>query len=314
MATLVTGALGCIGAWTIKHLVQQGEKVVSFDLYDSGHRLDYLLSKEEQQQVIFVKGDISDFSPVQKTFQDHPITHVIHLAALQVPFCRAEPIKGAMVNVVGTVNLFEACKQNNIKHLAYASSIAVYGAPDEYDTQMLENDAQQSPRTLYGVYKQADEGMARVYWLDYQISSTALRPFTVYGVGRDQGLTSDPTKAMLAAVKGEAFHINFGGTLQLQLASDTALQFIEAARKPLNGAFGFNMGGEPVSVGQIVRLIQEIIPSASLSHAENSLPFPPSFDDSELRQHLSIYETPMGQGIQDTITHFQQLVSLGQIK
>jgi UDP-glucuronate 4-epimerase len=314
MATLITGALGCIGAWTAKHLLEQNEKVVSFDLYDGGHRLDYLLTKEQQQAITFVKGDISDFSHVQKAFQEHGITQVIHLAALQVPFCRADPVKGAQVNVVGTVNMFEAAKQSGVKHIAYASSIAVYGAPDEYDDALLGNDAQMAPRTLYGVYKQADEGIARIYWNDYQLSSIALRPFTVYGVGRDQGLTSDPTKAMLAVLKGEAFHINFGGKLQFQLASDTALQFIEAARTPLAGAYGFTMGGEPVTIEQVVGYIREIEPTAQITYGENSLPFPEAFDDTALRQHLKVYETPLKDGIAQTMSHFRHLLVTGVVK
>src|SRR5258708_2646134 len=122
---LVTGALGCIGAWTVYHLVQQGHKVVSFDLADHGHRIDMLLTPEEQQAVTFVRGDLVDTAQVLQTFNDHGITHVIHLAALQVPFCRANPVLGAQVNVVGTVNIFEAARQTGVSHLAYASSIAV---------------------------------------------------------------------------------------------------------------------------------------------------------------------------------------------
>jgi len=211
---LVTGALGCIGAWTVYHLLKQGERVVSFDLYDRGHRLDLLLTPDEQKAITFVRGDLADFSQVLDAFKTHNVTHVVHLAALQVPFCRADPVKGAQVNVVGTVNMFEAAKQTGVSHLAYASSIAVYGPPDEYSAGPIAHTAQFAPRTLYGVYKQANEGTARVYWLDYKISSTALRPYTVYGPGRDQGLTSDPTKAMLAAAASHPFHINFGGRMR----------------------------------------------------------------------------------------------------
>jgi nucleoside-diphosphate-sugar epimerase len=147
---LVTGALGCIGAWTVFHLVRQGERVVSFDLYDRGHRLDMLLTPEEQRATTFVRGDVSDFSQVLHAFREHHITHVIHLAALQVPFVRADPVKGAQVNVVGTVNIFEAARQSGVAHLSYASSAAVYGPPDEYPPGPLPNDARHAPRTLYG--------------------------------------------------------------------------------------------------------------------------------------------------------------------
>jgi UDP-glucuronate 4-epimerase len=311
---LVTGALGCIGAWTLYHLVRQDERVISFDLADQGQRIDMLMTAEEKARITFVRGDLADFAQVQDVFASQGITHVIHLAALQVPFCRANPVVGAQVNVVGTVNIFEAAKQAGVKHVAYASSIAVYGPPSMYPAGPILHNAPLAPTTLYGVYKQADEGIARVYWQDHQISTTALRPYTVFGVGRDQGLTSDPTKAMLAAAAGKPFTISFSGVTQFQLASDVALQFIDAARLPLNGAYVFNMGGEPTTVAQIADMIRQVRPSAEIEVVGNPLPFPERFDDSELRRHFStVYETPLLDGVSQTIAHFEARLTEGRI-
>jgi UDP-glucuronate 4-epimerase len=312
---LVTGALGCIGAWTVYHLLRQGERVVSFDLYDRGQRLDLLLTPDEQKAITFVRGDLADTGQVMDAFKANHITHVVHLAALQVPFCRADPVKGAQVNVVGTVNIFEAARHTGVAHVAYASSIAVYGPPDEYPAGLIAHDAAFAPRTLYGVYKQANEGTARVYWLDHKISSNALRPYTVYGPGRDQGLTSDPTKAMLAAAAGQPYHINFGGRMQLQSASDVALQFIEAARQPLDDAYSFNLGGEIVEIARVVDLIRQIKPNAQITLNETPLPFPEGFDDSQLRQHFAnVYDTPLADGVRQTIEHFEASLADGRIK
>jgi nucleoside-diphosphate-sugar epimerase len=180
---------------------------------------------------------------------------------------------------------------------------------------LIAHDAPFAPRTLYGVYKQANEGTARVYWLDHKISSTALRPYTVYGPGRDQGLTSDPTKAMLAAAAGQPYHINFGGRMQLQSASDVALQFIEAARQPLDGAYGFNLGGEIVEIARVVDLIREIKPGAQITLNEAPLPFPQGFDDSQLRRHFAnVYDTRLADGVRQTIEHFAASLADGRIK
>ena len=312
---LVTGALGCIGAWCVYHLLRQGKAVVSFDLSDRGHRLDLLLSPQQQAAITFLRGDLSNYEDVAQVFAAHPITHVIHLAALQVPFCKADPVMGAQVNVVGTVNIFEAARQAGLKHLAYASSIAVYGSADDYPSGPIRHDAPLLPTTLYGVYKQADEGIARVYWQDYQVTSTALRPYTVYGLGRDQGLTSDPTKAMLAAVTGQPYHIQFGGQMQFHYASDVALQFIEATDQPLGGSYGFNLGGEPVSIAQVVDLIRQIKPDSQITFEDKLLPFPPAYDDSELRRHFeNVYETPLADGIGETILRFEDAVRAGLIQ
>lgn len=306
---LVTGGMGCIGAWTLHHLREQGKRAVGFDLSEERHRLDLLMTPEQQAQITFIKGDLTDFKQVRAVFEEYGITHVIHLAALQVPACRANPVLGSQVNVTGTVNIFEAAKQQGLKHLAYASSIAVYGAVSNYPPGLIAHDAAKLPTTLYGVYKVANEATAGIYWQDYQISSTALRPYTVYGLGRDFGLTSDPTKAMLAAAKGEDYHINFSGKMQFHFASDVARQFIAAAEQPHDGAVVFNMGTPPVEVADVANLIMQIKPGVKITLADTLLPFPEGFDDTELRRHFgaNVYETPLEEGIQATIAGFERV-------
>jgi nucleoside-diphosphate-sugar epimerase len=310
---LVTGAMGCIGAWVLYHLVKEGKRAVSYDLSDSRHRLNLLLAPEEQQDAIcFIKGDLTDQAQLQSTLQEQGIAHVIHLAALQVPFCRANPILGAQVNVVGTVTLFEAMRQARLKHLMYASSVAVYGPPAPGEAGL--NEALLRPATLYGVYKVANEGTARVYWQDHGISSTALRPYTVYGLGRDQGVTSDPTKAMLAAVAGQPYHINFNGPCQYHFASDIALQCIAAAERPLGGAFTFNNGGRPYTSAEVVELIHQAAPNAEITHSPAPLPFPAGFDGAALRAAFpDLPETPLADGVRQTMAAFERLLAAGRI-
>lgn len=305
---LVTGAMGCIGAWVLKHLVAQGKHAVAFDLSTDRHRLDWVMTPDEQSAITFLQGDLTDTAQVKESFKTHEVTHVVHLAALQVPFCRANPVMGSQVNVTGTVNIFESAREAGVSHLAYASSIAVYGPASEYPPGPVAHEAPHAPRTLYGVYKVANEGTAQIYWQDHKISSMGLRPYTVYGVGRDQGMTSDPTKAMWAAVKGESFEIAFGGVMQFQLASDVALQFIDAAEQNSEGAHMFNLGTPAVSVDEMIGLIREVKPDAQITRKETRLPFPESFDDSALRAHVSrVYETPLAEGIRLTMEQFEKI-------
>lgn len=311
---LVTGAMGCIGSWTIRHLVKRGEQVISFDISENRHRLNLLLSDEEQRDIVFVRGDLTNKTQVAQTIKVHDITHIIHLGALQVPFCKANPVQGALVNVVGTLNIFEGAIAADIGHVVYASSVAVYGAPEEYPDGLIQHDAPLSPATLYGGYKQCNEQNARVYWNDYGLSSTALRPYIVYGVGRDQGMTSLPTKAMLAAAAGQDYHIEFGGTAQYQLASDVASQFIEAADHPTDGAFVFNLGGKPAAMQEVVDLIQSVVSGVTITFEPRQLPFPLGFDDSRLRENIEqIYDTSLADGIQATITHFRECLADGRL-
>lgn len=309
---LVTGALGCLGSWVLYHLTRQGKRAVSFDLSEHKHRLNLLLSPAEQQGIVFVRGDLTDPAQVQQVFEQHGITRVLHLAALQVPFCKAQPALGAQVNVTGTVNIFEAARMAGIRHLVYASSVAVYGAPEDYPRGAIQPGAPFLPRTLYGVYKAADEGIARIYWQDHGIGSAALRPYAIYGLGRDQGVSSDPTKAMLAAAAGKPYHINFGGSIQLNYASDVAQQFIAAAETAWEAAAGFNFGEPPVTVDEVIRLIQAVRPGAQITHDEARLPFPAEYDGSPLeRAAATIYRTPLAEGIRQTIEAFSQRLQEG---
>jgi nucleoside-diphosphate-sugar epimerase len=307
MRVLVTGAMGCIGAWTLYHLVKQGKAAVSFDLSTDRHRLDLLLTPDEQAAITFVSGDLTDTQEMERVFVEYGITHVIHLAALQVPMCRANPVLGAKVNVTGTVSVFEAARQNGINHIAYASSIAVYGPPELYDTSILPHDAPKLPRTLYGVYKVTNEGLADIYWRDHHLSSTGLRPYTVFGLGRDQGLTSEPTKAMQAAAQGVSSQISFGGRMQFHYASDVAQQFIAAAEIPLNGAHCFNLGTDPIPVQIVADLIMQSAPNVTVTVGDTLLPFPQGFDDTELRRAFPVvYETPLAEAVAATIEGFRR--------
>jgi len=182
----VTGAMGCIGAWVVRNLVQDNSSVTVFDLSTDRHRLELIMTADELARVSFIQGDLTQTNTVRDALTDSEATHIIHLGALQVPFCKADPPVGAAVNVLGTVNMFEAAKAAGIRQLVYASSVGVYGSKDMYTENLVQHDTPLYPLNHYGVYKQANEGSARVYWRDDQIASIGFRPYTVYGPGRDQ--------------------------------------------------------------------------------------------------------------------------------
>jgi nucleoside-diphosphate-sugar epimerase len=314
---LVTGSLGCIGAWALRHLQERGIRAVSLDLSNDRRRLDLLMDRGDQEQITFVQGAISDFDLVLDTIRDHAVTNVVHLAALQVPSCKADPVTGAHVNVVGTVNIFEAARQAGLRHVAFASSIAAFGQQKRGDADSgrgggLQDDYDE-PATLYGVYKRANEGTARVFWQDHGLSSIGLRPYTVYGVGRDQGLTSEPTKAMLAAAAGKPFEIGFGGRMQFHFASDVARQFIEAAAAPVQAARVFNLGGAAASIAEIVDLIQRFRPGSNVSYVDAALPFAEQFPSEDLTCYVATAQTPLEEGLWRTIEQFEELLRNGQL-
>jgi nucleoside-diphosphate-sugar epimerase len=312
----VTGGMGCIGAWVIRNLVQAGVPVTVFDLSTNGHRLKLIMSEEELARVKFIGGDITDTTAVCQAVADSGATHITHLAALQVPFCKANPPLGAAVNVVGTVNVFEAAKKAGIRQVVYASSVAVFGNKDEYATARLSDDAPLHPQNLYGVFKQADEGTARIYWQDESIASIGLRPYTIYGPGRDQGMTSTPTQAMLAAAKGESYHISYGGTNGFQYVDDVAKIFIQAARTPYEGTGVFNIEGSVSHMRDVVAAIEAAEPGirGRITYEDKPLMLPDGQEGAALRELLgTLPVTPLQEGVAQTVVHFKQALADGRL-
>ncbi len=313
---LVTGAHGFIGAWIVKGLLTENATVVIFDKSPDAQRLRLIMNDDEIARAKVVTGDITEAGSLSPIIERFAITNIIHLAGLQVPICRADPGLGAMVNVVGTINVFEAVRQSagQVKHIVYASSAAVFGA-DEEKRPMTERDEPQAS-THYGVFKRCNEGNARVYYLDHGVSSIGLRPLTVYGVGRDFGLTSDPTKAMKAAVVGRPFHIRFGGRTDFQYVADTANVFIRAATSNLEGALVFNLHGDTVQIKDVVAEIERARPNAAgtITWADLPLAIPAEMDDTAIRDALGdLPATPLADGVRATMKRFAELEGEGRL-
>jgi nucleoside-diphosphate-sugar epimerase len=291
---LVTGALGCIGAWTALTLVRDGAAVVAFDLGDDLRRLRLIGTPHELDAIEFVRGDITELRTVERVLAEHEITHVVHLAALQVPFVRENPMLGSRVNVTGTVNVFEAAKRLGLQTpIAYASSAAVY-----------DREGKVAPSTLYGVFKLTNEGTAAIYAADHGVTSVGLRPFTVYGPGRDQGMTAGPTLAIAAAVRGEPYRIAFGGATQLHYARDVAGAFIQAARSTPSGSLTFCIGGPATSMSDFVALVGDIVPGSEISFDDTVLPFPDQLPQPWFDAPL----TPLETGVRETAAILQSVV------
>jgi nucleoside-diphosphate-sugar epimerase len=308
---LVTGVLGCLGAWTVRTLLDGGADVVGLDLGTGTHRLEEILSPDELLGLSLLQGDIADLPGLERALDEHDITHVIHLAALQIPFCRAEPALGALVNVVGTVNIFEAVKNRRGRiagPVVYVSSAALYGETDR-ERAARDEQSEARPSTHYGVYKQANESNARIYWQDEQVPSIGLRPYNVYGPARDQGVTADPTHAMKAAASGEGFHIAYGGRLVFNYTADVARALVAMARAPFEDAAVFNMPGSVAHMSEVVAAIELAAPDAAgrITFTDEALALPEVLATGGLARVIGPVEvTPLEVGVRQTVEHFRR--------
>jgi nucleoside-diphosphate-sugar epimerase len=318
MTTLVTGAFGCIGAWVVRALLAAGERPVLFDLGDDPWRLRMLVGSDVAARMTTVRGDIADRDHVTRAVLDHGVDRIVHLAAWQVPLCRQDPARGALVNVVGTANVFEAARATTgrIAHVVYVSSAAVFGAPSLYPPGPLADDAPPRPATHYGVYKVANEETARVYWQEHGIASAGFRPLSVYGPGRDFGVTAAPTLAMKAAVLGKPFTIPYGGGTDLIYTEDVARALLAAGAARLDGARTYNLHGESVRIAAVVRAIEEAWPSAKglVAHVETPVPFAEALDDARYQTELGpAPRTAFRDGVRQTLDTFARLQKDGRL-
>ncbi|MEI7742528.1 MAG: SDR family oxidoreductase [Chloroflexota bacterium] len=312
---LVTGGTGCIGAWVVRKLVREGAPVTVLASHRRFDRLRLLLSPAELEQVDLLDGTLDDMAAVEAHARRSGVTRIIHLAALQFPFCAADPVAGARVNVEGTVAVFELVRRLGLERLVYASSAAVYGPKTMY-AAVVGADAPLHPTSHYGVYKVANEQSAQVYWANSGISSIGLRPHSAYGPGRDQGVTSKPTAAMIAAAAGRPYQVNFSGGAQFQFAGDVADAFIAAARSRAEGAAVYSLGGPRITVGEIIAGIEAVEPAArgTITSEDRSLPFPEAFDGGPAERALGIGGyTPLEDGIRTTIETYRAALADGRL-
>jgi len=318
MRVLITGGYGFIGAWIIRNLLARGDQVWVYDLREDARRLRLILPESEVAKVTFVQGDVTDLKALSAAINTHQISHLIHLAGLQVPTCRADPMLGAKVNVLGTLAVFEAVKAagEQVKRLVYASSAAVFGGPDKYPAGAQGDDAPLIPSTHYGVFKCCNEGNARIYFQDFGLSSVGLRPWTVYGVGRDLGMTSEPTKAIKAALLGRSYHINFGGWSDFQYVDDVAKTFLYALERPYTGAKSYNLRGAVVTLKDFHTALCAVLPEAAklVTFGTTQIAIAYDLSDDGLQRDLGpMPKTSLVEGIRETVAIFQKLQGDGRL-
>lgn len=313
---LVTGSSGFLGAWIVKDLAERGVPAILFDRESDFRRLDQILPSRPAR-LVSIQGDIADVDALRRAVAEYGAAAIIHLAGLQIPVCRENPILGAHVNVGGTLAVFEAARRSgSVKQIVYASSAAVIGPEEVYGPGAVPNDAPLRPATHYGVFKQCNEGNARVYFQDHGVSSIGLRPWTVYGAGRDLGVTADATRAIKAAVARRPFTIRYSGRNALQYAADVAAAFVLCALDRREVCLTFNLRGDVVPMKEFIAEIEAQEPEARglISLAGGPIPVACDLDDSELRAFLpELGATTLEAGIRETREIFWRLQRGGRL-
>ncbi|MFL2809735.1 MAG: NAD-dependent epimerase [bacterium] len=202
MKIFVTGSAGFIGSALSLRLLERGDQVIGIDnhndYYDPALKEARLARHADHKNYTHLRIDIADRSAMEKTFAEHKPQGVINMAAQAgVRYSLENPIAYIDTNLVGFGNILEGCRHNKVEHLVYASSSSVYGANTRMPYSVHDNV--DHPLSLYAASKKANELMAHSYSHLYDLPTTGLRFFTVYGPwGRPDMALFKFTKAILA--------------------------------------------------------------------------------------------------------------------
>lgn len=231
---LVTGGTGFVGLRVVAALATAGHPIRIFDLAPRPERLPAGIAAE------IVSGDITDGAAVQAAAQG--CGGIIHLAGLMTVDCARDPVLGARVNLIGSLNVFEAARAEGVP-VAYLSTAGVFGPQDAVNPH---------PMTIYGATKLAVEGAARAFFLDHGVRSLGLRPYIVYGPGISAGIAAGPSIAIAASARRETATIRFSGRVGFVHVDDVASMLVKAMTTPPEGAAVLTMAGETAEMTDFV--------------------------------------------------------------
>ncbi len=295
MRILVTGGSGFIGLWLTKALLAKGAEVRVLDLKPDVPLVREILGNTAAH-VDWRAGDVSDGDTVHAAADE--CDALVHLAAILTPACQADPVRGAEINLIGSLNVFEAARRHGIKSVVYMSSAGVFG-PDDGTTPR--------PTTHYGAFKLAMEGCARAYWADHGITSVGFRPLVVYGPGREVGLTAGPSLACRAAARGETYVIPFGGDSDFVYVGDVVAAYLAAIETPVEDARAYTLVGDYASADAFAAEVRRAVPGARITAEGPPLPIAGKLDPGALRDDFpQIPRTTIRDGIAATVAYYRQ--------
>ena len=295
MRILVTGGKGFLGAWIVRRLLARGLQVRIFDVVEDRRLLRDIVGDAALAPDWRV-GDIVDGAQVRAAAAG--CDGIIHLAGVLTPDCQADPVRGAEINLIGTLNVFEAARAQGGAKVVYTSSAGVFG-PQDGRTPF--------PMTHYGAFKLACEGSARAYWADHRLASIGFRPFVVYGAGRESGSSAGPSLACRAAVRGERYTIPYTGRTGLIYADDVAAAYEAAILHPAAGPLVFNLPGVPTTTDEVIDAIRRIVPGAAIDAAGPPLPIAPDVDPGDLAEVLpGLARTSLDDGLAETVAFYRR--------
>ncbi len=282
MTIMITGGTGFLGSYLARHLVEEkGEShVVLFDMYPTMSRIESI-----KDNVTVVHGDILEQSEILVTMNRFNVDRVVHLAAILGDALPEKIVPYLRVQSMGSANVFEACRLHGVERIAYASSAAVYlGNPTPFDE--VDEDDPPMPANLYGASKLWGEHVLEVYREKHGLDYVALRPTSVFGLGRGQRgswpsrltpIPEVPHHMVLPerAALGEPITMPKGDTpTDWMYGADAAEAWYLALTVKDPAHRVFNVRSERRTVGDVTRFLRRILPDARIDEETDPMAAP----------------------------------------
>jgi UDP-glucose 4-epimerase len=308
MTVLVTGGTGFIGSYTLRALVDKGEKPTAYDLVPDPSLIGDIADKVE-----VVRGDILDLPNLLRTIKERDVERIIHLAYMMMDAAEANPYKGMEVNILGTNNVFEAARILDVERVVWASSAAVYGPAEEYGGTSIpvneDSPVKVGTASVYGACKILNEFTAEFYSERYGLDLIGIRPTVIYGPGRVRGGTAFASRLIEDPARGKPVKIPYSSPQEhdWMYVKDTANAFVTAcfAGKPKN--IVFNVGGETRTIGEAVKYVKEFIPGADITLGDITLGWVSRYDTTRVSKELGFKpQFSLKDGIKNFISTVRQ--------
>jgi UDP-glucose 4-epimerase len=319
MAVLITGGMGVLGSMVTEELVERGERPVLY----ARHLDRSLVSPSVLDHAEYVRGDVLDLPALVHAMRRHHITRVVHMAALLIGECQANPYQGFKVNVEGTVNVLEAARLTDVRRVVYTSSKSVYGAvpaPFGHPTYApLPEDGPKSPVRVYDATKLAGEHMALQYVDVHGLDVVILRFASTFGPGKlvRHGSVSWHSRLIEHAMAGQPARLPQGGDQPDDMIyhRDIAHAIVLAVDATGLAHRIFNVGrGEAATMREFADAVRRVIPDAALEvgpgldYYGSGIPYYSVYDISRARKELGFEPRfDLEAGVRDYVATMRRL-------
>ncbi len=258
---LITGGSGLIGWCAAKQLVDQGHKVVVYDLKPNLENLAGFADK-----VTIVSGDVTDLPKLLATMKRHAVDHVLHLAAFIAEQSSLDPAGAFRINTVGTANIFDAALALNVKRVVWTSSVTAMAVADDYDNRPVDEDWPIISHGPYGASKFGCEVIADGYRASFGLDVVGIRPALTYGIGRFGGGTGLFNTAVQKMALGEPTGVLATMTLHQAMYNKDMASFLIAALfgpKPEHHLFNTPVERDYTN-DEMMALLRRVCPEAQI--------------------------------------------------